>query len=251
MVSIVEVLRPLSAADLLHVWERGQAQQPFQRALLLLSAAVPGVALADLARLSIGQRDSCLVTLREWAFGARLACVARCPACGERLELEVDTSAIRVPPRDSSEGPPELLTLSAEGYEVQFRAPNSLDLAAADGADLPRRVLLERCITSAFQNGGPISPAALPDTLANQVIRLMAECDPGADIQFALICPACGHGWSAQFDIAAYFWEEIEAWARRALREVHTLALAYGWSEAEILALSPRRRRIYLEMVSA
>ena len=37
----------------------------------------------------------------------------------------------------------------------------------------------------------------------------------------------------------------------RILREVHTLAAAYGWSEAEILALSPARRRVYLELAAA
>ena len=52
-------------------------------------------------------------------------------------------------------------------------------------------------------------------------------------------------------DIAGFFWAELDAWARRLLREIHTLARFYGWSEAEILALSPLRRRCYLEMVQA
>jgi len=51
------------------------------------------------------------------------------------------------------------------------------------------------------------------------------------------------------FDILTYLWSEIEDWAQRLLLEVHTLALAYGWSERDILAMSPRRRRLYLEMV--
>jgi hypothetical protein len=34
------------------------------------------------------------------------------------------------------------------------------------------------------------------------------------------------------------------------LLEVHQLARAYGWSERETLALTPRRRRRYLELVS-
>ncbi|HEX2516118.1 MAG TPA: phage baseplate protein, partial [Chloroflexota bacterium] len=39
--------------------------------------------------------------------------------------------------------------------------------------------------------------------------------------------------------------------ARRLLREVHTLARAYGWREAEILALPGRRRQTYLDLVGA
>jgi hypothetical protein len=35
------------------------------------------------------------------------------------------------------------------------------------------------------------------------------------------------------------------------LREIEALARAYGWSEREILDLSPQRRHTYLELVSA
>jgi hypothetical protein len=78
----------------------------------------------------------------------------------------------------------------------------------------------------------------------------MVQADPQADVQLALTCPACGHQWEATFDIASFFWSEIDSWAHRILREVHTLASAYGWREADILAMSPQRRQLYLEMVS-
>ena len=53
------------------------------------------------------------------------------------------------------------------------------------------------------------------------------------------------------FDIVSFFWREIEEFAIRTLREIHALARAYGWAEDQILALSPTRRRCYLEMVGA
>ena len=77
----------------------------------------------------------------------------------------------------------------------------------------------------------------------------MADADPQADVRLALDCPACGHKFLAAFDVVAYFWSEINAWAYRLLGEVHTLASAYGWREDDILALSPWRRHVYLEMV--
>jgi hypothetical protein len=40
----------------------------------------------------------------------------------------------------------------------------------------------------------------------------------------------------------------METYARRLLYDVHALASAYGWSEDEVLAVSPARRRCYLEM---
>mgnify|MGYP003381458898 FL=1 len=64
------------------------------------------------------------------------------------------------------------------------------------------------------------------------------------------MCPSCDHRWSALFDIVSFFWREIDDWARRTLREVHSLGRAYGWSEADILTLSAWRRRAYLEMIA-
>jgi hypothetical protein len=76
----------------------------------------------------------------------------------------------------------------------------------------------------------------------------MAAADPRADVELALACPACAHEWTAAFDAAAFLWSELDAWTRRTLHDVHTLATAYGWTEAEVLALG-RRRHVYLELV--
>jgi hypothetical protein len=60
--------------------------------------------------------------------------------------------------------------------------------------------------------------------------------------------PGLRHSWDVLFDIVSFFWAEIGAWAQRLLREVHALASAYGWREADILALSAWRRRQYLDL---
>ncbi len=62
-------------------------------------------------------------------------------------------------------------------------------------------------------------------------------------------CPTCDHAWDEIFDIVSFFWAELDAWAHRVLHDVHVLARAYAWSEAEILALPPLRRQYYLELV--
>ena len=64
-----------------------------------------------------------------------------------------------------------------------------------------------------------------------------------------LDCPACALIWQSPFDVVSFLWSELDAWARRMLREIHILASHYGWSEAEIVALSPQRRRHYRELI--
>ena len=57
--------------------------------------------------------------------------------------------------------------------------------------------------------------------------------------RLAIECPACGRAADVPFAIATFLWREVDAWARRTLREVHALARAYGWSEAR----DPRAQR--------
>ncbi|MFD0428254.1 hypothetical protein ACFQ60_09340 [Streptomyces zhihengii] len=69
-----------------------------------------------------------------------------------------------------------------------------------------------------------------------------------ADVTLSIACPECGEATPAELDITSYLWTELDTWARDLLLDVHLLASAYGWSEPEILALSPTRRRYYLEL---
>ena len=144
-------MRALSASELLHIWERGPAQSPVQRALVLLATAHPDLSMAEFARLSIGQRNGLLMQLREWTFGPQLYSVATCTNCRERLELDCSVADLQAAPEVE---PQEELALSAEGFEVRFRLPDSLDLMAIlEGADVAtaRQTLLQRCLVSTQQ----------------------------------------------------------------------------------------------------
>jgi hypothetical protein len=242
-------VRALSAGELLGVWELGLAQGLVERALTLLAAACDAVP-DTLAGLTIGQRDACLLTLREWTFGSQVSGLLTCPGCGQQIELSFNVAEVRA---DVPTGAGRAASLTKEGYAVQFRPPDSTDLAAAVGVSDPmrfREVLLERCLLAAHLDGEPISADRLPREVADAVAEGIAEADPQADVELAVSCASCGHPWRAVFDIVSFFWGEIDAWACRILREVHILASAYRWAERDILALSPRRRRLYLEMVS-
>ena len=99
--------------------------------------------------------------------------------------------------------------------------------------------------------GEPAGADRLSPDLVAEAGRRLADADPQTDVRFALACPACGFDWSAPFDVVAFLWAEIDVWANRLLGDVHVLASAYGWSEPDVLAVSPARRRSYLQMVCA
>lgn len=241
-------MRALSALEMLEVWERGLSLSPVQRALTLLAAASSETPDA-VAQLSIGERDARLLILREWMFGSQLVSVAICPGCGERLELSLSTADLRV---GGDAVRRETLSLSVAGYELRFRPPNSVDLIAIANypdAAAARRQLLERCLSRSERNGVPVSANQLPGEVVEALVERMAQADPQSDVQLALCCPQCGHRWQASFDIGSFFWSEINAWAHRTLKDVHTLASAYGWREMDILNMSAWRRQFYLNCI--
>ncbi len=255
-------MRALSAAELLQAWERGCGQASFQRALILLSVACPELTTDQLAQLSLGERDARLLALRELTFGSQLVSLANCSACGQPLEFSFKAEEIRVVSEtdkvkesrgvcDSENIKP--LSIHLDEYEVLFRLPNSVDLAAiADSPDvaMSQQMLLQRCVLSARFLDDEINASQLPAEILEAISSRMDEADPQADVQLNLSCLQCGHLWQAVFDIESFFWTELQVWAERLLREVHLLARAYGWREADILAMSPYRRQFYLGMVN-
>lgn len=239
----------LSNAALLAVWESASARSAAERALSLIATAEPQTPVEELARLSVGQRDVRLFELRAATFGQRLEIVGTCPRCAAPFEVETRVRDLLVDRR--RDWPSELPEVEAGGLRVVFRLPDSTDLAAAARAESAARVLFERCVVQAERDGVPVASEELPATVARVVGERIRELDPQAEVELVLTCPACAHEWNAIFDIASYFWTEIDALATELMQQVHVLARAYAWSEADILAMTPRRRRYYLELAGA
>ncbi len=241
--------RGLSAADALWLWECGRDRHPVDRALLMLCASDSEASIERLSRLTIGQRDARLLDLRIATLGERLDGIAECPRCAASLEFSIRAGELRSPGQLQEDNAP----IAFEEAGLRLRRPDSRDLARVAslpaGADA-RRALLQFCVLAADTEGSAVDIDALPMALLEQVSTRISANDPQADISLDLSCAACGHRWPLLFDIAAFFWSEIAALAQRLLREVDALARAYGWHEAEILAMPPARRRLYLEMVA-
>lgn len=244
-------MRPLSSTDLLRVWELGQHRPAWKRALLLLAAAFPNATQRELASLSIGQRNTYLFALRELTLGPTLMALARCARCRQEIEFSVRVRDLcRLDLERTVE--PEYLT-RIDGIEVYVRPPTTLDLAAvADSRDVveARQRLIRRSIRRARRDGNDLAISDMPETVISAVGDFLISSDPSSDIRLGMECPVCQHSGAARFDVASFFWTELSAQVQRVLRDVDLLAHAYGWHEADILAMSPFRRQAYLDLVN-
>ncbi|MGD2069857.1 MAG: phage baseplate protein [Gemmatimonadota bacterium] len=248
-------VRSLSPTTLLDVCERGQRATPAERAQLLLSAGCPDEPPEVLERLSIGRRDARLLEVRVRTFGDRLDAVATCPACGDRLEMELrapdlSAQAAATVGDEQDDGAARLLSVDQDGYTVRFRLPTGADMTEV--CALPEsgpEVLLARCVVDVRRGDEKLEIDGLPEAVAAAVAERMEKADPGPGAALDLACPACEHRWESPLDIASYFWAEVEAWAHRTLRDVHDLASTYGWTERDILAMGGWRRQRYLDLI--
>jgi hypothetical protein len=223
---------------------------PLDQGLLAVQAAFPESQRESVADWPLGRRNHALVELRCACFGRWLRGWTACEQCGERLEFEVDGNALVA----SNVGSVD------ESIEVQgnvFRLPTSRDLARIAGehdSSSSAVHLLEQClISSTSQDSGAhrLDEQRWTKEELDAIGERMTQADPLAEILLHFDCPICSHAFDLCLDIAAFLWSELEGRAKRLLRDVHTLASAYGWSEVEILSLSPARRDFYLAMVRA
>jgi hypothetical protein len=235
---------------MLGLWEAAADRGGVARALALLGAAHPGARRDELSELTVGRRDSDLLDLHDRLFGSRIDCTTACAACGGIMDVSFDSADIRVPEAPAA----GTLELDLEGLALTVRLPDSRDLAAIEGArDAQKawRSLVERCILTCRRGDQEVPVADLPDSLLEAVDAAAGEADPQADVVLSLACPDCAAEALVPFDIARQAWARLEHWAEAMLAAVDALAARYGWSEAQILALGPRRRQHYLDIAGA
>ncbi|HXZ04665.1 MAG TPA: hypothetical protein VEH81_07505, partial [Ktedonobacteraceae bacterium] len=179
----------LAELDLVRIWESGTRQHLLDRALTVLMATFPGTSRDSLALLSIGQRDACLLVVRQQLFGPLLLGLTACPACSEQVEFSLDVTQMPIPSNISPTHSLQAMTI-ANGT-IQFRLPNSQDLAAIVSCRdtfTARNILIQRCIVQYVQDGVVVPAENLPETLISTLAAEIERLDPLAEICINLDC---------------------------------------------------------------
>jgi hypothetical protein len=249
---------PPHSQSFLKSWEDCREASPGERGLILLRIASPELSEADRACLSVGRRDALLFDLFRQLFGDTAAALVACPDCGDQLEFDVPLAEIGVTPPAA---PTDRYTLVCDGNEIAYRLPCAGDLAALgaerrnDALGVAIRSLAQRCVLAIRDRDGRPADVALTGdaaaALEAAITARVTEADPLAVVTLTFDCPSCAAHWRAPFDIVEFLWRRLDGFARALLRDVHVLASNYGWSEREIVALTPWRRRHYIELIEA
>jgi hypothetical protein len=255
-------LHPVTGNDEAFFVEAGDRLLPAEKATALLARCVARVGsldhvTPDLARsLTMGDREALLLQLRRLALGDRLQAAVRCPDDDCRGQMDVPlnvTDLLLAPYKHSRERYDVTIPTDATTYRLRVRVPTGGDVEAAAriavtnpqaAADGLARALVDSVVGDREERVEPLPAAvarALPDALS--------ELDPQAEVRLTLACVECGRRIAALFDAASYVFHEIAGGMKQLYREVHLLAFHYHWSEAEIMGMTPGRRRRYVGLL--
>jgi hypothetical protein len=232
------------ASSALAAWEAGADMEGPLRALALARM----VTRTDAASLPLGRRDAHLLELYSDVHGQTLEAQVDCPSCEATLSLDTPIGELRAGyEEDGDRGGLREFTLGE--VRVQARCPTTADLLAVESeptVPAARAALLARCVASVSRNGGAAGP--LDDAEIEELGHRLELVDPLVDVRFDVTCDECGHRFAVFLDVPELVWEATRRAARRTLRNVHVLAQRYGWTEGEILRLSERRLKEYLDL---
>nr|NIM16422.1 hypothetical protein [Candidatus Aminicenantes bacterium]NIM81468.1 hypothetical protein [Candidatus Aminicenantes bacterium]NIN22576.1 hypothetical protein [Candidatus Aminicenantes bacterium]NIN44655.1 hypothetical protein [Candidatus Aminicenantes bacterium]NIN89186.1 hypothetical protein [Candidatus Aminicenantes bacterium] len=141
-------------------------------------------------------------------------------------------------------------------FQVEFRLPNGGDqeelasLAVENEAEAVNE-LFSRCIcrigrlTKIDRSMVKKLPARARETIENKMEELAPQVDPDMEAT----CPECETLFTLHFNMSQFFLNELKINLDQLYQEVHFLAFYYKWSESEILAMTNKKRRKYLELL--
>ncbi len=253
-------LRPVNSSDQDFLLGAEDHLLPAHRVTALLVRCVErlgptGPVTAEAVRsLTVGDREALLLHLRRLSLGDRLQGVVDCPDCGEKMDLDLNVGDLLLPPYDHSRRSYETeIAQNGGSFRVRFRLPTGADqedaaILAPSDSHAAAEHLLQRCVEEVAGEDGELLET-LPPAVADKISEAMAELDPQAELTLSLACPVCDHAFLAPFDTTSYLFQELDDQAKHLYREVHLLALYYHWSEAEIVRMPNRKRRLYLELL--
>lgn len=160
------------------------------------------------------------------------------PECSELMDLPLrlgDFLRIEDPLRVG-------VPIAGEGA-VELRTPTGDDQRAWLQAEAGPDHMLDRLLTDAPT--APLAPEAV-----ETIDAALAETDPLTALEIETVCPECGAANRIPMDLERQCLHFLTAEQPRLLDDIHRLALAYHWSEAEILAIPAARRRQYLDRLN-
>ncbi|MES9901723.1 MAG: hypothetical protein ABW168_03455 [Sedimenticola sp.] len=231
----------LHADQLLLLNDLSSTTSPTEWSVRALRIAHPSLSEDEIMVMPMGTRDTLLMDIRSATFGPRLTAQQKCNACTEVFEISITAEEVGLVQGGESDTSYHQ-TVDTDRGRIDIRAVMVGDLIAvehiADEKKAAQTLARRICSSEMVQ---------IDERDMEVVTKATENLDPRADIWITANCPECGTDQHFMFDVTGYFQTEIERSAHRLMHEVAEIASVYHWSERDILAMAPARRRFYLQ----
>jgi hypothetical protein len=235
---------PARPGGTLALWEALASTTSVARGASVLVALGAADGLADAVRMPLATAArAALGELRERA-GPQVQTVLMCPGCGAVLDVPLVLDDLLVATGGLSEGA-AANCVTVDGVVV--RGPTTEDLLVALASSDPSAALRDRCVT--WPAG--IDATTLDPAVRDRALAAAEELAGASALAVRLDCPDCGGAVTAEVDTVALLADRVADEVRDLLSDVAELAMAFGWSEDDVLRLSDARRRAYLDLARA
>jgi len=166
-------------------------------------------ARARVRAMLVAERDAALVTLRRISLGDEVGSRVRCPACAEVNDVGFRLSDLPISLAEA----PDRIELVIDGIEITLRlltAGDQEDLidAGIEGESMRRTFLLGRSLVRFGEREGDFDLAfarGLSIGVRKTLEDALEKVTPDLDLSMGVQCRACGHAWSAPFDVGSFF----------------------------------------------
>lgn len=238
-------LRPLCGHDEAWIGNGGSVDGIGLLDRLLVETVGTTVGPGRASDLAVCDCDRLFAAIYLKYFGEQVEGSVNCRSCKEPFEasfsLEDLLAKREVGAGQNATGPDAdgIYTL-ADGR--RFRLPTAGDQQSVLGlqTDAAADALLERCMVA----GDPMDNPQL-------LQKAMDEVGPVLDLDLDAACPKCGISESVRFDMQAYLLRMLAYEKRFLVREIHLIAVTYGWGYGEILSLTREDRRAFVSLIQA
>ena len=238
-------LRPLCGHDEAFVHGTGAVEAMTLLDRLLIAAPGTTVGPGKAKELAVCDCDRLCAAIYLHYFGERIASTLICQECNTPFELSFSLRDLVASLEDGvatkATGPDEegLYTL-LDGR--RFRLPTIGEQHSVMGLEAETAVvtLLKRCVVA----GDPMAASELIQDAMHEVGAVL-------DLDLDAICPACAAPHPVRFGIQTYLLRALAYEKRFLNREIHSIAMAYGWGYEEILNLTREDRRTFVRLIES
>lgn len=196
-------------------------------------------------RLCVADRQYLMLQLASILEGDLFWISSACSSCKNDFDICVRRSDL--PVKEAGQGYP-FATIKLDGAELTCRIPVGEDQEKIErlSDDDALHLLLEHCIEEVNDNApeeGFVDSLTQADI--SRIEDILEDISPSIATRLLTRCPECDAEQIVELDPYALPVTKTGNF----YQEIHTLAMAYHWSEQDILSLPRSKRRIYLELI--